>query len=67
VVLSLSLVFILFKQAYSNQNWVGTQRAFDDRSSADYGFRSEITKETAEKAFNRADDFIKHLKEYLKV
>ena len=41
-------------------------RSLDDRSSADYGFRSEITKETAEKAFNRADGFIKQLKEYLK-
>ncbi len=26
-------------------------RAFDDRSSADYGFRSEINKETAKKGF----------------
>jgi uncharacterized protein (UPF0332 family) len=42
-------------------------RAFDDRSSADYGFKSEINKETAEKAFYRADNFVKQLKEYLKV
>ncbi|NYB52403.1 MAG: HEPN domain-containing protein [Methanobacteriaceae archaeon] len=42
-------------------------RAFDDRSSADYGFRSEINKETAEKAFYRAENFVKELKEYLKI
>jgi uncharacterized protein (UPF0332 family) len=41
-------------------------RAFDDRSSADYGFNSEITPEMAERAFNRAKNFIKTISEYLK-
>lgn len=40
-------------------------RAFDDRSSADYGFHSEITAEMAEKSFKRAENFIESLKEYL--
>jgi uncharacterized protein (UPF0332 family) len=40
-------------------------RAFDDRSSADYGYRSEITLKSAKEAFNRAEIFIDNLKEYL--
>jgi uncharacterized protein (UPF0332 family) len=40
-------------------------RAFDDRSSADYGFKSEITLKTAENAVNRVEIFITSLKEYL--
>lgn len=40
-------------------------RAFDDRSSADYGFHSEITLDMAEKSLTRAQNFIKNLKKYL--
>ncbi len=40
-------------------------RAFDDRTSADYGFQSDITAEMAEKSLKRAKNFTKALKEYL--
>lgn len=40
--------------------------AFQDRSLGDYGLKSNVTIEIAEKAVDRSEVFIKTLKEYLK-
>jgi len=40
-------------------------KAFDERLTGDYSFKSIITREMAEKAIKRAEKFTKGIKEYL--
>ena len=40
-------------------------KAQDERLAGDYSFKSEITREAAENAVIRAENFIQTLKEYL--
>jgi uncharacterized protein (UPF0332 family) len=40
-------------------------KAFDERLTGDYSFKSITTKGMAEKAVKRAEDFVKYIEEYL--
>jgi len=40
-------------------------KAFDERLTGDYSFKSITTKRVAEEAVNRAEDFVKNIEEYL--
>ena len=40
-------------------------KAFDERLTGDYSFKSMTTRETAEKAIKRAENFAKNIEEYL--
>jgi len=40
-------------------------KAFDERLTVDYSFKSEITQEIAENAITRGENFVEKMKEYL--